>query len=213
MLVHRCSAHQRLPVLKTHCIPLEHRGRTVQILVRVISIEERVQETLLFGLPSFKLKLRTRLRSLPSAPFNARCYGIGRVCHGSPLHCWIIQALTVWPFCLVARQFGCHRAVTKFIHVLPGGLAVHCLARRTAVACPIRKATALPLDVMRSVRLVLGKAACHSSEILRCFAKRMPGDQDIGPSLLLFLLSARCPICSNQLQWFDGSSPSRRSDP
>ena len=53
----------------------------------------------------------------------------------------------------------------KFIHVLLGGLAMRCLARRAAVACPIRKAAALPLDVMRSVRLVLGKASCHSSAI------------------------------------------------
>jgi len=35
------------------------------ILVRVISIEESVAEALLFGLPSFTLKLRTGLRFLP----------------------------------------------------------------------------------------------------------------------------------------------------
>jgi hypothetical protein len=35
------------------------------ILVRVISIEESVAEPLLFGLPSFNLKRRTRLRFLP----------------------------------------------------------------------------------------------------------------------------------------------------
>jgi hypothetical protein len=54
------------------------------MLVRVISIEESVPEPLLFGLPSFKLKLRTRLRFLPSAPFNARCDGFGLIFHGSP---------------------------------------------------------------------------------------------------------------------------------
>jgi hypothetical protein len=37
---------------------------TILILVRVISIEESVAESLLFGLPSFTLKLRTRLRFL-----------------------------------------------------------------------------------------------------------------------------------------------------
>jgi len=84
MLVHRGSANQRFPVLETHRIPLEHTGRTLLILARVISIEESVPETLLFGLPSCKLKLRTRLRFLPSAPFNARCDGFGRICHGSP---------------------------------------------------------------------------------------------------------------------------------
>jgi hypothetical protein len=54
------------------------------ILVRMIFIEESVQEAILLGLPFFKFKLRKRLRSLPSAPFNARCDGIGRICHGSP---------------------------------------------------------------------------------------------------------------------------------
>ena len=85
MLVHRSSANQRLPVLVTHHIPLELTGRTT--LVRVnSSIEERVAEPLHFGLPSFTLKLRTRLRFLPSAPFNARFdgYGCGCRCHGSP---------------------------------------------------------------------------------------------------------------------------------
>src|SRR6266704_2494306 len=103
MLVHRCSVNQRLSVLETHHIPLEHNGRTMMlILVRVIYIEESVPEPLLFSLPSFTLKLSTRLRFLPSAPFNARCDGFGPIFHGSP-PCWIVQALTVWPVCLVAR--------------------------------------------------------------------------------------------------------------
>ena len=84
MLVHRCSVNQRLPVLETHHIPIEHTGWTMLILVRVISIEESVAEPLLFGLPAFNLKLRTRLRFLPSAPFNARCDGSGLIFHGSP---------------------------------------------------------------------------------------------------------------------------------
>jgi hypothetical protein len=54
MLVHRCSVNQRLPVLETHHIPLEHNGRTMMlILVRVIYIAESVPEPLLFSLPSF----------------------------------------------------------------------------------------------------------------------------------------------------------------
>ena len=65
MLVHHCSANQRLPVLETYHIPPEHTGRTMLILVRVISIEESVAEALLFGLPPFTLKLRTRLHFLP----------------------------------------------------------------------------------------------------------------------------------------------------
>ena len=65
MLVHRFSENQRLPVLETHHIPIEHAGWTKLILVRVIFIEESVAEPLLFGLPSFDLKLRPRLRFLP----------------------------------------------------------------------------------------------------------------------------------------------------
>lgn len=65
MLAHRCSANQRLPILETHHIPPEHTGWTMLILVRVISIEKSVAEALLFGLPSFTLELRTRLRFLP----------------------------------------------------------------------------------------------------------------------------------------------------
>jgi hypothetical protein len=69
ILAHRSSANQRLPVLETNQIPLEHTGQTILILGRVnSSIEERVAEPLQFGLPSFTLKLRTRLRFLPLAP-------------------------------------------------------------------------------------------------------------------------------------------------
>jgi hypothetical protein len=64
------------------------------ILVRVISIEERVSETFLFSLPSLKLKLRACPCALALTPFNARCDGFGRKGHGSPL-CWIVPALTV----------------------------------------------------------------------------------------------------------------------
>jgi hypothetical protein len=84
MLVHRCSVNQRLPVLETHHIPIEHTGWTMLILIRVIAIEESVPEPLFFGLPSFKLKLRMRLYLLPSAPFNPRCDGFGLIFHGSP---------------------------------------------------------------------------------------------------------------------------------
>jgi hypothetical protein len=65
VLVHRSSVNQRLPVMETHHIPIEHTAWTMLILVRVISIEESVAEPLFFGLPSFNLKLRTRLRFLP----------------------------------------------------------------------------------------------------------------------------------------------------
>lgn len=86
MLVHRGSANHRSSVLETHRIPLEHTERTLLVLVRVISIKESVPEPLLFGLPSCKLKWRTRPRALPSAPFNARCDGFDRIGHGaSPL--------------------------------------------------------------------------------------------------------------------------------
>ena len=82
----RSSVNQRLPVLETHHIPLEHPGRTMLILSRVISIEERVPKPILFGVPSCSLKRRTCLHALPSAPFNARFdgYGCGCRCHGSP---------------------------------------------------------------------------------------------------------------------------------
>jgi hypothetical protein len=73
-----------LPILETGRIALEHTGLTIPIVVRVISIEESVQETLLFGAPSLQLRLRTCLHSLPLAPFNAS-YDRGiRVFHGSP---------------------------------------------------------------------------------------------------------------------------------
>jgi hypothetical protein len=104
MVVHGGSANQRLPVLETHHIPLEQTGRTLLILVCVVSIEERVQETLLFGLPSGKLTRRTGLRALPSTPFNARCNGFA---HSSP-PLLDRTALTMRPVCFVARSFQAH---------------------------------------------------------------------------------------------------------
>lgn len=83
MLVHRSSANQRLPVLETNHISREHTGRTKLVRVNA-SIEERVAEPLHFGLPSFTLKHRMRLRFLPSAPINARFDGCGLIFHGSP---------------------------------------------------------------------------------------------------------------------------------
>ena len=53
---HPFKPHQGSPVLKAHCIPLKHielTGRTIPILVRAISIEKSVLETILFGGPSF----------------------------------------------------------------------------------------------------------------------------------------------------------------
>jgi hypothetical protein len=164
MLVHRFSANQCLPVLETYHIPFEHTVRTMLIQVRVISIEESVPETFLFGLPSFKLKLPMCLRSLSSAPFNARCDGIGRICHGSPPFLDRTSADCVAHRPPSPAKLEVTRVVTKFLHVvLPGGLAVRSLARRAGVACPIRKTTPLLLGVMISGRLVLGKASCHSS--------------------------------------------------
>jgi hypothetical protein len=88
MLAYRSSAHHRVPVLEPHRISRVHPGRTLLILVRVVSVEERVPEPILFGLPSCRLKRRTCLHPLPSAPFNARCDGYGSGCgcrcHGSP---------------------------------------------------------------------------------------------------------------------------------
>jgi hypothetical protein len=43
----------------------------VPLLVRAISLEQSVPETLLFGAPSFHFTLRTRLPSLLPARFNA----------------------------------------------------------------------------------------------------------------------------------------------
>jgi hypothetical protein len=84
LLAYRNSANQAFPILETHHIPPPHTERTMLILVCVISIEERVAEPLLFGVPSFTLKRRTRLCFLPSTPFNARCDGFGLIFHGSP---------------------------------------------------------------------------------------------------------------------------------
>src|SRR5262249_18094092 len=70
-VVHPSKANQRSPVLETHRIPLEHNGWTIPMLVRAISLEQSVLETLLFGAPSFHFTLRTRLTPLPPAPFYA----------------------------------------------------------------------------------------------------------------------------------------------
>jgi hypothetical protein len=75
------NANQYLPVLEAHRIPLEHTGRTTPILVLAISIEKRVPETLFFSAPSFQFSLRTRLRSLPLAPFNASYEGGADTCN------------------------------------------------------------------------------------------------------------------------------------
>lgn len=84
LVVHKGSAKHLAPVLEPHRIPLEHTGLILPILVRVIFIEERVPEALLFGLPSCTFQRRPRPRALPLAPFNARCYGFGRIGHSSP---------------------------------------------------------------------------------------------------------------------------------
>lgn len=70
-------------VLETQQISLEHTSWIIPILVRVISIEERVPEALLFGVPRFKVKRRTRLNFLPLAPRNTGRDGIPCIRHGS----------------------------------------------------------------------------------------------------------------------------------
>src|SRR5262245_16053120 len=84
VLAHRCNANHCSAVLETHQISLEHIWRIIPILVRVISIEESVPETLLFGVPTLKVRLRTCLSFLPLAPCNARCDGFVCIRHGSP---------------------------------------------------------------------------------------------------------------------------------
>ena len=91
-----CNANHGSAVLETHQISLEHTSRIIPIPVRVISIEERVPETLLFGVPRVKVKLRARLRFLPLAPCNAGCDGFTCIRHGS-LHSWVVQVWTVLP--------------------------------------------------------------------------------------------------------------------
>ena len=51
------------------------------ILVRVISLEKSVPETLLFGAPSFHFTLRRRLTLLPPAPFYASNERDDGLCH------------------------------------------------------------------------------------------------------------------------------------
>ena len=91
-----CNANHGSAVLETHQISLEHTSRIIPIPVRVISIEERVPETLLFGVPRFKVTLCTRLSFLPLAPCNAGCDGFTCMRHGS-LHSWVVQVWTVLP--------------------------------------------------------------------------------------------------------------------
>ena len=59
MLEQPFNANHGSAVLETQQISLEHTSRIIPILVRVISIEECVPETLLFGVPRFKVKRRT----------------------------------------------------------------------------------------------------------------------------------------------------------
>jgi hypothetical protein len=128
----------RVPVLEPHHIPLENTGRTMLILVRVISIEESVPEPILFGLPSCSLTRRTCLHALPSAPVNARCEGYGYGCgcrsHGSPpsldrtsAECaawlppcpllWMSQgpSLSCFRNTLVKAQRGCQAPCPRFL--------------------------------------------------------------------------------------------------
>jgi hypothetical protein len=176
-LVQRCSANQRLPVLETHRIPLEHTGRTMLIFVRVISIEESVPEPLLFGLPSFKLTRRPRPRALPSTPVNARGDGFGQIGHGSsPLLdrtsadgaarlIWMSQGLYLSHFrnTLVTSQGRCQGITTSY--PVPGVLDV-------PISC--RESMARPRDddrvleegrVGESVGLLIQpKAACAARQ-------------------------------------------------
>src|SRR5437868_9521221 len=78
------NAHHGSAILETHHISLEDASWIPTILVRVISIEERVPETLLFSVPSFKVKQCTRLSFLQLAPCNARCDGFTCIRHGPP---------------------------------------------------------------------------------------------------------------------------------
>src|SRR5204862_636121 len=78
------NAHHGSAILEAHHISLEDASWIPPILVRVISIEEGVPETLLFSVPSFKVKQCTRLSSLQLAPCNARCDGFICIHHDSP---------------------------------------------------------------------------------------------------------------------------------
>jgi len=78
------SAKHLATVEEPHHISSEHIRRTLLKSVRVIAIEERVSEALLFGIPSCMFQRRPCLRVLPPAPFNARCDGCGRIAHRSP---------------------------------------------------------------------------------------------------------------------------------
>src|SRR5215831_17795837 len=84
MLVHCGHAKHRVPVREPQHIPREHTGRTLLILVRVISMEERIFEPLRFGAPARTFQRCTHLRALPSAPVNARCDVFVRIGHGAP---------------------------------------------------------------------------------------------------------------------------------
>ena len=96
MLGQRCNANHCSAVLEPKQISFEHTSRINPILVRVISIEESVPETLLFGVPRFEVKRHTRLSFLPLAPCNAGCDGFTCIRHGS-LHSWVVQMWTVLP--------------------------------------------------------------------------------------------------------------------
>jgi hypothetical protein len=90
------NANHGSTVLETQQISLEHTSRIIPILVRVICIEERVPETLFFGVPRFKVKRRARLSFLPLAPCNTGCDGFTCIRHGS-LHSRVVQVWTLLP--------------------------------------------------------------------------------------------------------------------
>jgi hypothetical protein len=81
MYILACQANQGSPVLETYRIPLEHSGRTIPILVRMIAIEKSVPKTLLLGARRVEFSLRTRLRSPPLAPFDESYDEGASVCH------------------------------------------------------------------------------------------------------------------------------------
>ena len=75
------------------------------ILVRVISLEQSVQEPLLFGAPSFHFTLRRRPTPLPPAPFDASDERIGGICLPSTVkgvtilttRTWLLQIFEILP--------------------------------------------------------------------------------------------------------------------
>ena len=83
--IHPRDLNQRSSVSEALHIPLEHLGRAMPIVVRMIAIEKSVLQTCFFGAPFIYLRLCIHLSYLPLAPRHAEFDGAGSISHDRSL--------------------------------------------------------------------------------------------------------------------------------